>query len=281
MKKLLIAAALLWAGFTVARPVCDVKIMSYNIRGTGHKEDTGDLEWDARKAGSIRMIAKEQPDVIGFQEPKNAQVSYLIEQLPAYAHVEACRDQGVSSEGEHIVVMWLREKYDLQDWGYYWLSPTPDRASHGWDAKNRRITVWVRLKDRATGRKFYYFNTHLDHKGLEARKEGAALNVAQMRKIAGNRTPVFISGDMNAERGTRTGECLAAYESWMQSSHDEAEVRDDRPSFNGFGRNRMRTLDYLFFRRAKAVSYATVDSGEYGVRYISDHYPIVGVFELR
>ena len=163
---LLLLAGMLCAGTVSSRTEqTTIKIMSYNIRGTGHSDDVGDLAWDVRKGASIAMIGDQRPDVIGFQEPKTEQVAYLIEQLPEYAYVEAGRDQGVSTEGEHLLVMWLREKYDMIDWGYYWLSETPDRVSRGWDAKNRRISVWVCLKEKATSRQFYYFNTHQDHKG--------------------------------------------------------------------------------------------------------------------
>lgn len=278
MKKIVILFALLFADLASARTVTTLKLMSYNIRGTGHTGDTGELVWDIRKEASIAMIARERPDVIGFQEPKNEQVTWLTEHLPDYAHVSAGRDQGVSSEGEHLPVMWLREKYDLVDWGYYWLSETPGEVSRGWDAKNRRITVWVCLRDKVSGGKFYYFNTHLDHKGHEARRRGALLNVEMMRKIAGKRTPAFISGDMNAEIGQKTGEYLKAYTAWLESAHDAAPESDDRPSFNGFGKSRARTLDYIYFRRARALRYETLDSEAYGVRYVSDHYPIVCTF---
>ena len=29
----------------------------------------------------------------------------------------------------------------------------------------RRVTVWVQLKDRKTGKEFFYFDTHFDHIG--------------------------------------------------------------------------------------------------------------------
>lgn len=280
MKKIFLFVILLSAGFASARTTTSLKLMSYNIRGTGHKGDTGELAWDARKEASIRMIGQERPDVIGFQEPKNEQLAYLIEQLPDYAHVEAGRDQGISSEGEHLLVMWLRDKYDLVDHGHFWLSETPGEVSRGWDAKNRRITVWVCLRDKESGKRFYYFNTHLDHKGHEARRRGALLNVRMMRRIAGKRVPAFISGDMNSELGQKTGAYLEAYTAWLDSAHDAAPVHDDRPSFNGFGKIRARTLDYIYFRNAEALRYETVDGTDYGVRYISDHYPILCTFRL-
>lgn len=280
MKKLVwILAATLCAW--CAGAATPLKLMSYNIRGTGHAADTLELDWEVRKAASVRMIRDKRPDVIGFQEPKSAQVQYLAGELGEYDYVAANRNGDAGKEGERIVVMWLRDKYELLDQGQFWLSETPDKVSKGWDAKNLRVTVWVCLRDKASGKEFYYFATHLDHKGQLARQEGARLNVRRMRSIAGEKATVFISGDMNCEKGRKTETYLTAYTGWMKSAQEEAAETDDRPSFNAFGRGRIRTLDYIFYRNARARRYETVDSDGYGVRYISDHYPIMCEFDLK
>lgn len=205
MKKLLFtllfcAAAAAAAGSEPA----ELKLLSYNIRYIGAPGDEGDFAWDARKEASIRMIRDVRPDVIGFQEPRRQQVAYLVEQLPEYGHIEMGRDFGAKDDpGEHLMIMYLRERYELLDHGHYWLSETPDEVSQGWDGRCRRVTVWARLRDRATGREFCLFDTHLDHIGKTARLEGARLNVERMRSIAGKRTPQFIVGDMNAHGRAR------------------------------------------------------------------------------
>lgn len=253
--------------------------MSYNIRYINAPGDEGDFAWNARRESSLAMIHREKPDVIGFQEPKQPQVNYLIEQLPEYGHVEMGRDHGVKADGgEHLMVMYLKEKYDLADWGYYWLSETPCEVSRGWDAMCRRVTVWVKLRDKTTGGEFFYFNTHLDHKGVVARLEGAAMNVTKMKEIAGGKSPVFISGDMNAEFGTSTGRYLDPFVKWMKSARDKAPENDDYATFNGFGKTKPHWLDYIFYRNARPLKYATLNGADYGVRYISDHYPIFAIF---
>ena len=151
MKKLLFtllfcAAAAAAAGSEPA----ELKLLSYNIRYIGAPGDEGDFAWDARKEASIRMIRDVRPDVIGFQEPRRQQVAYLVEQLPEYGHIEMGRDFGAKDDpGEHLMIMYLRERYELLDHGHYWLSETPDEVSQGWDGRCRRVTVWARLRDRA------------------------------------------------------------------------------------------------------------------------------------
>lgn len=284
MKKILWTLCLLLTVPTTegATPAARLKLMSYNIRYIDAPGDEGDFAWEARRESSLRMIRSERPDVIGLQEPKRAQVDYLAGHLPEYGHIEMGRDHGIKPDGgEHLMVMWLRDKYELVDRGWYWLSETPDEVSRGWDAMCRRVTVWVRLRDKYTGHEFYYFNTHLDHKGERARLEGAALNVRMMKRIAGRKLPVFISGDMNAEFGTPTAAYLAPFTRWMKSARDRAPRNDDRATFNGFGKTAPHWLDHIFYRNARPLEYATLDGADYGVRYISDHYPIICIFAFQ
>ena len=272
---------LLAAGCTSVAPKTELKLMSYNIRYINAPGDEGEFAWDARKASSIEMIHREAPDVIGFQEPKRPQLDYLVEHLPEYGHVEMGRDCGVKPDGgEHLMVMYLKEKYDLLDWGHFWLSDTPEKASHGWDAMCRRVTVWVKLRDKKTDREFFYFDTHLDHKGKTARLEGAAMNVRMMLQIAGDKAPVFISGDMNAAFGAPTESFLAPYVQWLDVARDKAPESDNRATFNGFGKEKPLWIDHIFYRNALPVRYETLDGANYGVRYISDHYPIVCTFNF-
>lgn len=282
MKKLLFtllfcAAAAAAAGSEPA----ELKLLSYNIRYIGAPGDEGDFAWDAHKEASIRMIRDVRPDVIGFQEPRRQQVAYLVEQLPEYGHIEMGRDFGAKDDpGEHLMIMYLRERYELLDHGHYWLSETPDEVSQGWDGRCRRVTVWARLRDRATGREFCLFDTHLDHIGKTARLEGARLNVERMRSIAGKRTPQFIVGDMNATAGTPGGVCLEPYFKWLKSACEEAPLTDPRPTYHGFGKAKPLHIDHIFYRCAEPLRYQLLDSTGYGVQYLSDHYPIVCTFRF-
>ena len=178
------------------------------------------------------------------------------------------------------MIMYLRERYELLDHGHYWLSETPDEVSQGWDGRCRRVTVWARLRDRATGREFCLFDTHLDHIGKTARLEGARLNVERMRSIAGKRTPQFIVGDMNATAGTPGGVCLEPYFKWLKSACEEAPQTDPRPTYHGFGKAKPLHIDHIFYRCAEPLRYQLLDSTGYGVQYLSDHYPIVCTFRF-
>ena len=125
-------------------------------------------------------LEREAPTVFGIQEGYLFQVKYIEENLPQYGRVGVGRDDGKEG-GEIMAVFYLRDRYDLLDHGDLWLSETPDRVSRGWDGACNRTMTWVHLREKATGKELYYFNTHLDHKGVvgaprgcEARRAGGA-----------------------------------------------------------------------------------------------------------
>ena len=74
------------------------------------------------------MIRRDHPDVIGFKEPDLPQIEYLIKCLPEYAHFKQDREDGLRPNGQYLMIMWLKNKYELCDAGRFWLSPTPDEA---------------------------------------------------------------------------------------------------------------------------------------------------------
>lgn len=290
MKKLLLFVALLGLALPLraqddkalaaAAAKADLKLMSFNIRYYKPGAD-GDNGWVARRTACLEMIRAESPDVIGFQEPHRPQIDYLKVNLPEYAEVDMGRDAATDIEkkpdgGEHLMIMYRRSKYILLDSGFFWISPTPECPSRGWDAMCRRVTVWVQLKDRKTGKEFFYFDTHFDHIGKQARAESARMMVARMKRIAGEKAAVFLSGDLNT---TYDNALLDPLKAWMQSARHAAPVTDELPTFNDFGKRSLCRL--LFARNARALAYRTlVDSGRYGVPFLSDHNPVYALYKL-
>ncbi|MGM9786491.1 MAG: endonuclease/exonuclease/phosphatase family protein [Candidatus Cryptobacteroides sp.] len=282
LKHIIIMAAALLAGVQCAGArKSEIKLMSYNIRFIT-PDDQGVYSWESRKEPNIKMLRDVSPDVVGFQETMNGISEYLIENLPDYDCFLRYRDGEPDKHGRNQMIMWKRDRFDLLDSGRFWLSPTPDKVSKSWDANHVRHTIYVKLRDKASGREFWYFDTHLDHKSKTAKQEGVKLNVEMMKKIAGDDAVVFISGDMNIQRAKSNGYYLDPYYEWMDSAVEVAPRTCTRPTFNGFeyeGKNPGR-LDHIFFRNAKAMKFDVIDSEGYGVKYISDHYPITCVFKF-
>lgn len=260
----------------------ELKLMSFNIRYYKPGVD-GDNCWENRREGVLKMLRAEDPDIIGFQEPHRPQVDFLRVNMNDYASLDMGRDADTDIEkrpdgGEHLMILYRKSRFVLLDSGFFWLSDTPQRASRGWDAVCRRVTVWGKFRDRRTGREFYYFDTHFDHKGVNARKQESRIMIAKMKEIAGEKAAVIMSGDLNAVFGN---EALAPLREWMSGARETALVTDSLPTFNDWGACDL-WIDHIFYRRLKIVGYESLmnDAGRYGVPYLSDHNPIVARFKL-
>lgn len=169
MKKylLLLLAACLSLPAPAAEEARPLKLISYNMRNSGGGD--GPNDWEHRRHATRQMIRQEAPDVFGVQEALADQLQYLDEECPQYARVGVGRDDG-DKAGETMAIYYLRDRFDLLDSGTLWLSETPDRPSRGWDGACNRTMTWAELRDRTSGKTFFYFNTHLDHKGKTARR---------------------------------------------------------------------------------------------------------------
>ena len=276
MKKylLLLLAACLSLPAPAAEEARPLKLISYNMRNSGGGD--GPNDWEHRRHATRQMIRQEAPDVFGVQEALADQLQYLDEECPQYARVGVGRDDG-DKAGETMAIYYLRDRFDLLDSGTLWLSETPDRPSRGWDGACNRTMTWAELRDRTSGKTFFYFNTHLDHKGKTARAEGVKLVVAQIAAIAG-KAPAILGGDFNTPTDTPI---FLPLTKTMKSARDKAPETDREGTFNGFGSAPDTiVIDHLYFRgKLKCLRFATL-TGDYGAPYISDHYPISMTFSL-
>lgn len=144
--------------------------------------------------------------------------------------------------------------------------------SVGWDAKYPRTATWALMKDLRNGRRFYFVNTHLDHKGANARRNGLAMVVEKTRGLNPD-IPLVLTGDFNVEPGDS---CLVDVDRLMLSARKVAEKTTDAPSCNGFKVPATKTIDYIYFVGfEKAAEFAVLDKPYAGKPFISDHYPVV------
>ncbi|MBO4427942.1 MAG: DUF4861 family protein [Bacteroidales bacterium] len=262
----------------VAGKPVSLKVASYNIRFGTAKD--GANSWDKRKAGTPAMLAAQAPDVFGVQEALSFQLDYILEKAPQYRCVGVGREDG-RSEGETMAVFYNRKRLKLVKWGTYWLSETPDKPSKGWDAYCKRTATWTLFKDRATGQKFFYVNTHLDHRGKDARLKGLSLIVDNIARMNPEGWPMLLGGDFNV---LPSDPCLKALEGKMTDSRMIAFVTDGGPTFNAWGRQSdiesesPRIIDYIYCSGFAGCPSFRVVTDDYGVPFLSDHYPIVATF---
>lgn len=293
MKKIiffLILAVCAITGASAQSNSSQLKVMSFNIRFWA-PTDTGDLAWPRRIEPINKVIHEQAPDVIGFQEPREQMWQQLIGILPEYATCRVVAGEELpDNETGRIMIAYNKERFLKQAAGRFWLNAHPQTPGKAWDTAEHgmRACLWVRLLDRCTGKELYFVTTHFPYKTGKAEDEARAncsrLIVDRMKSIAGGKATIFLTGDFNAanDPGNKRISGIKPLFSWFKGARDTAPDTDDHCSFNGFGRvrdgKRGGSLDHIFFRNASPVKFRTIDGHNYGVKYVSDHYPIVCTF---
>ena len=248
----------------------EIKVMSYNIR-LGSGED-GTNSWMYRCPATLEMLKDQTPDVFGVQEALGYQVNFLDEFADGYDYVGVGREDG-KKEGEHMAIFWNKKTMKLLKWGTFWLSETPEKPSMGWDAACYRTATWALMKDKRTGKKFYFVNTHLDHVGKEARANGLALIVDRIAEINPDGLPMVLLGDFNVKPDDP---CLVGLDARMKSARKIAAKTDSHHTYNGWGKaTKDSVIDYIYISGFSACpEYQTVTKKYSNRTFISDHYPI-------
>ena len=225
------------------------------------------------------MLENEQPTIFGLQEAYPEQLAYIDECCPQFSRVGVGRDDGKEA-GEFMALYYRNDLYELLDSGDFWLSETPDEPTMGWDAACFRIVTWAKLKDIATEKTFYAFNTHLDHVGQVAREQSILLIVNRIKEIVKDEnTPVFLSGDFNSDVSSPIFDPLKTV---MSDSRALLPAEQWEASFNYFGKpyDGNPIIDHIFYKNAEITDFRTLN-GDYGKPFISDHYPIMASFTIR
>lgn len=249
----------------------NLKVMSYNIR-LGSAND-GTNSWHMRYAATAEMIEDQKPDVFGVQEALDYQINFIQENFTDYKSVGVGRENG-KKEGEHMSIFWNKKTVSMIKWGTFWLSETPEEPSMGWDAACKRTATWALMKCKKTGKKFYFVNTHLDHKGSEAQKNGLKLIVDRIDDINPEGYPMVLTGDFNI---TPDNPNLVELDSKMQSVRKVAERTDSHDTFNGWGRGK-GVIDYIYASGFSAYpEFQTITKRYADRKFVSDHYPICAI----
>lgn len=252
-----------------------VKVISFNMR-TGGADNGTQNAWGARREGIPAMMAKENPTVMGVQEALSYQLTFVTENVPGYEYYGVGRDDGRST-GETMAIFYKTDVVELGDHGTFWLSETPDEVSYGWDAAYRRTATWAFFTVKATGKKFFYINTHLDNEGSEAREQSMRLICDKLAELNPDGYPSILTADFNSTTDDAIFDPLKMV---MHDARTDAAVTDQFGTYNGWGTT-TSTIDHIFYSDFTPLEYHTIMDRWNGVQYISDHYPISALLEFE
>jgi len=272
----MLSLALHLQGATTAQE--ETGVMSFNIRYDAASD--GVNRWEIRKDKVAGLMRWHGAHFIGAQEVLHHQLTYLSSSLKGYGSIGVGRDDG-GTKGEYACIFYDSSRYERVRDSTFWLSPTPDAISRGWDAAIKRICTYGLFRSRVSGRMLWVFNTHFDHIGDTARLESARLILARIERLdAGKGWPVVLMGDFNARPGHPP---IALLSSKMTNARDASIEPPYGPSdtWNAFRFDALPDgwIDHIFVSpKIRVRKYATV-TDSYDRKYPSDHFPVMAVIQ--
>lgn len=258
--------------------------MTFNIRGARRKD--GENVWERRAPLNVSVIRRYEPDLIGFQELRDANLRTYMAELPEYEY-DLGPGYGHREPYLHNAIFWNPSRLTPIEAGGFWLSETPETHSRSWGSEHARSAYWVRFRVESNGTEFVHLNTHLDHGSGKARVEGSRLIVRRLASLADG-VPIILTGDFNCNPGTRT------YCNFAQAGFADAHRAAGNPRSNtfhkfqgeGFKSNKEARIDWMLLHDGERSGEWTVSSCHIARDceppiYPSDHYPVIAELSLQ
>lgn len=272
--------------FTCAKPISNeltLKVATFNLR----YNNPGDNEnaWPNRKGIAADFITKQGLDIFGIQEGLHGQLMDIKSMTSDYEIIGVGRTDG-KEKGEYTAIFYNKTKFKPISSNTFWLnSDTAAVGIKGWDAAIERIVTWALMEEIETGKRFYFFNTHFDHRGNEAREKSAELLISKVKE-KGTQYPVIVTGDFNSrpESIAYTTLTKSAGTPLIDSRSIAQKISGPTWTAHSFGKTPMEQrpiIDYVFVSNQIIVTnYESCFEDHNGV-YLSDHNPVVVTLKAK
>jgi endonuclease/exonuclease/phosphatase family metal-dependent hydrolase len=269
-------------------PTKAITIGTYNVlhggtRGWFAKEGN----WSKRKQGVSNIIKNNmKADIYGFQEviTDNNQFDDIKEALPGYGHVGQPRSTYtgeklwqyvtmLAATDEYNPIFYNQEKIDLIDSGTFGINA--DASTHL--KLLPRICTWAHLKEKASNKDFFTYNTHLDNADENNRiaQVKVVLNDIQQRC---NQKPVILMGDLNT---TFTGDMQETLsESGFTHAQTVAKEADQHITTH-LKKGKPFEIDHILVKPDNAFNIKTYKTCGERSETTSDHNPVCMDFSFN
>lgn len=286
---------------------------TFNIRYTNTTDNVANnpegKSWDLRGPYVIQIVRDYNFDIVGMQEVTGrdngkgnsmahgtglSQLETIKQELSDYTIFEWERDG--NKDYSYNVLAFKTDKYESLESGCFWLSPTPDTPSTGWeyaangtsvnsDAQIRRTCGWSKMRVKATGEEFVFAVTHVNYGALLDGPNSGRLIVERLSAIAGD-LPVVLVGDFNM-RVKDHPDAFREYMSYFSHARMSADGALCIPEDNGqiaWTTTGWTTadkatsgseFDHIFYRNMHAHNYYVITENYGRGVNPSDHYPVM------
>jgi endonuclease/exonuclease/phosphatase family metal-dependent hydrolase len=257
--------------------VIAMRIMTFNLRFENDKD--GDNGWDNRRDMVVDIINRYEPSILGTQEGKWSQISFLRDRLPEYEALSPGRlpDKKIQCP----TLFFKKNDISIEGGRDFWLSKTPHvHLSKDWDSAFPRMLSFAELRIESSYRKMVAAVTHLDHIGVEARYQQAKI-IAEWANQ--QRSPVILTGDFNDGPSSRIHEALTVPRTGLRDTWELMEKEESPQAYthHGFtGVPQLARMDWILVDVNFTVTHAEIILDHVNGKYPSDHYPYMADVEF-
>lgn len=257
-----------------------MQITTFNIRTPVDKPP---YDWASRLPRVQKLIANHGLSLIGLQEARVEQLTDLCAD-GTFAFIGSGRKDPVErGDGEYSAIIYKKSEFAVVDSGTFWLSETPEvTGSKSWDTAYARICTWGLFEEMATKKRFYYFNTHLDHCSKAAQKNGTLLILRRMQAAMASGMSCFLTGDFNIYP-TREEVAIAKLYLKYANEASETPVTGPYPTYHGYNPNapaHTAPIDYIFVSPDVKVKSVQTIADVFDGYAPSDHFPVTAEVEF-
>jgi len=260
-----------------------LRLMTFNLRWDGF--DDGRNAWPHRRDLVYRVLREFRPDSVGTQEPMIRQIRDIETVIPTLVSYRFDNDPVYVRTQQ---ILYRKDRFDRIDAGGFLVAEGTNEDG------TVRYCTWVRLADRATGRRYYHYNVHLDHRDATSRRRSVVRLMRHIAARAGD-DPFVVTGDFNTAEESPTMAFLRGERELPDAQGVSCSnplplvdtyrfLHPDAPgsgTAGGFrGRRGGRKIDHVLIASGAAtILEASIVHTSVDGRYPSDHFPVTAIVE--
>lgn len=262
----------------------NLRIGSFNLRM--QQLDKGENAWDVRRPRVIESIRDNAFDIFGVQELTDFACEQIAEDLrDTYACIffSPYSQDGKGTKAQGII--YRKDRFKLIEYHYFWPSDTPfemcenDHRTDGSGKSFKRGGVCATFKDKLTGKKIFFMNSH-SALNKEEHFKYAHVYEDMERLYNPKGYPSFFVGDLNARPDHPSHKVFRTY--WKNAGD---LLPEPACTFNGFNPDpaswsNVKSIDYIYYRNVATPSHFECNQKLYDGLCASDHFPIWADFKI-
>lgn len=261
-----------------------LRVGTYNLRM--QHLDKGEDDWSVRKDRVVRSVNDNDFDVFGVQElTEGAQqdLAWALGSKYACIFFSPYSQDGVGGKAQGI--LYSKKRFKILEYHYFWPADNPEVKTENDHYKKDPTKSYIRggmcviLKEKASGRKIFFMNTHAPLNGNDHLKY-AHVYIDMEKKYNPEGLPSFFVGDLNIRPDNAVTPIYREY--WK----DSADICEEKfCTMNSFVTDPAqwpveKRIDYVYYRNTDTPSEYKCNQTLYDGRCASDHFPIWADFLL-